>query len=300
MWRDPALGDQGTELSSGRNIRQSFGPLIRDEVTIAAITGGVLCVRIGAQEGIAGAGSVVLVAAGEPFSGETASAEGWSWRVFFPAIATLAALSGENPAGPPQRGPQAAAAPFRLNVALARRLATLHRAVELDEASPEARQQAFAAAMSAALQDGLHPPGWPRRALPGSKGLRQAIDCVHKRFCDPGLTIPDIAAAAGYSQFHFMRSFAAAMGVTVHDYLVQCRLHAARVLLAKGTPAAEVALTVGFADQSHLIRQFRAVFGVTPGAYSEQSRRRSVFRSAAPGVRPAPGTGGGTAVRSKG
>lgn len=287
MWRDPALGLAGTELCCGRNIRQSFGPLIRDEVTIAVVTSGALRHRIKTEEAIASAGHVLLVAAGEPFAGEAASAEGWSWRVFHPDIETLAALSSEVAGGPPALGPQPAAAPLQQNIVLARRLASLHRAIELDADNPEARQQAFTAAMTAALQDGLHPIGWPRRPLPQSKALRHAIERVHARFNDPALAVSDLAAAAGYSQFHFMRSFAAAMGVTAHDYVVQCRIHAARAMLADGTPAAEVALAVGFSDQSHLIRQFRAVHGLTPGQYAEQSRRRAESRPAAPGIRPA-------------
>jgi AraC family chemosensory pili system transcriptional regulator ChpD len=33
-----------------------------------------------------------------------------------------------------------------------------------------------------------------------------------------------------------------------------------------------VASQVGFADQSHLIRHFRAAYGVTPGRYARDSR----------------------------
>jgi AraC-like DNA-binding protein len=46
----------------------------------------------------------------------------------------------------------------------------------------------------------------------------------------------------------------------------------ARSLLLRGWPAARVALETGFADQSHLIRRFKRLVGVTPGRYAERSK----------------------------
>ena len=42
----------------------------------------------------------------------------------------------------------------------------------------------------------------------------------------------------------------------------------ARRLLLDGTPAAEVALRCGFADQSHFNRHFKRFFAVTPMCYA--------------------------------
>jgi AraC-like DNA-binding protein len=273
LWRDPVLGRSGTELLSGSGRR--FGPLIRNEVTIAAVVNGVLRYRIGRREAVAEAGQMVLVAAGEAFAGETA--EGWSWRVFYPDLDTLADMAS-LPAGPPPRGPQPAAG----EEAVVRRLMTLHRAIEANEDNPAARQQAFAEAMGLVLASGKLPPSRPR---PDSRAVRRAIDCVKARFSDPELSVAELASAAGFSPYHFMRCFQAAVGVTAHAYVVQCRVHAARAMLADGMPAAEVATATGFADQSHLIRQFKAVHGVTPGQFAEGCRRRAMPRPAAPGER---------------
>jgi AraC-like DNA-binding protein len=49
------------------------------------------------------------------------------------------------------------------------------------------------------------------------------------------------------------------------------RVFHARQLLSAGHRAARVALAVGFTDQSHLIRQFRRVEGMTPAAFMAQS-----------------------------
>jgi AraC family transcriptional regulator, chemosensory pili system protein ChpD len=71
-----------------------------------------------------------------------------------------------------------------------------------------------------------------------------------------------------------MRSFRAATGLTDHHYVVQLRLRETCNLLARGMSASVVADSVGFADQSHLMRHFRAVYGVTPGSFVRESRSR--------------------------
>jgi len=289
LWRDPVLGVAGTELLTGRFVKRRYTAQIRDEVAIAVFTGGAMHYRVGAAEGVATAGSVLVIPAGEVFAGEAAAEQGWSCRIFYPDVPTLMGLDAELGMASSLRVTGKAAGPLYQDMILARRLAVLHRAIEANEANPLARQQAFAAALSSVLQRCARPAGWPRRLHPDNIAIRRALACLRARFADPELGIGELAAAAGYSPYHFMRRFRAALGVTAHDYVVQCRLHAARGMLAQGHPAAEVAHAAGFADQSHLIRQFRAALGVTPGQFAEQSRKRAASRPAAAGVRPKAG-----------
>jgi AraC family transcriptional regulator len=79
------------------------------------------------------------------------------------------------------------------------------------------------------------------------------------------LTLVELAAAAGVSPSHFKALFKRSTGSPVHRYVVARRVERARALLLEGDAAiAEVALQVGFADQSHLARWMRRVAGVTP------------------------------------
>jgi AraC-like DNA-binding protein len=137
-----------------------------------------------------------------------------------------------------------------------------------------ARQQAFASAMVALLARYARPGRAVRKIGREPQAIRRALDYANARFSEPGLSITQLARAAGLSDYHFMRCFRATTGLTAHQYVLQLRLREARHLLAHDTPPSAVACTVGFADQSHLNRHFRAAFGVTPGQYAKATRRQ--------------------------
>ncbi|BCJ39447.1 hypothetical protein GCM10010168_63050 [Actinoplanes ianthinogenes] len=77
----------------------------------------------------------------------------------------------------------------------------------------------------------------------------------------------ELAGRFGMTRETLIRRFARETGMTPHAYRVVTRLNEARSLLRAGVAPAEVAARAGFADQSHLGRQFRAAFGATPGDY---------------------------------
>jgi AraC family transcriptional regulator len=80
---------------------------------------------------------------------------------------------------------------------------------------------------------------------------------------DEPIEVSALAAMADRSPFHFSRVFKRSVGVTPHRYVVHLRLERAAALLREGQASlAEVAARTGFADQSHLSRWARRVYGV--------------------------------------
>jgi AraC family transcriptional regulator len=73
-----------------------------------------------------------------------------------------------------------------------------------------------------------------------------------------------LARIAGLSPFHFCRVFSRSIGVSPHRYVVHLRLQCAVGLVREGRCGfAEIALHTGFADQSHLSRWIKRVYGVS-------------------------------------
>jgi AraC family transcriptional regulator len=79
------------------------------------------------------------------------------------------------------------------------------------------------------------------------------------------LSLTELAAVTGISPSHFRVLFKQSVGLPVHQYVIKCRVEYAVELLSKGrVKLSDVALSSGFADQSHMSRCMRRVIGLTP------------------------------------
>lgn len=90
---------------------------------------------------------------------------------------------------------------------------------------------------------------------------------------DRGARVGDVEARLGLSPRRFIARFAAATGLTPKRFARVRRFHRMIASLALGRRIdwAAVAAAGGFADQAHLIHEFRAFAGVSPTAYRPRS-----------------------------
>lgn len=95
--------------------------------------------------------------------------------------------------------------------------------------------------------------------------LRRVIEYINDNLAGD-VSLAAIANTIGMSQYYFARLFKQSMGLSTYQYVTQCRMKRAEQLLKqrRDMTIADIARAVGCADQSHLTRQFKRFFGVTP------------------------------------
>ncbi|KJY73054.1 AraC family transcriptional regulator [Vibrio coralliilyticus] len=99
--------------------------------------------------------------------------------------------------------------------------------------------------------------------------LNRAKEFIHDnlhRKC----SVDEIANAANMSKYHFIRLFNEQFGMTPHQYVLGHKINRAKYELELGKNAADIAFQYGFSDLSHLNRNFKNAFGITPNQYQKQ------------------------------
>ncbi|MGB9093403.1 MAG: AraC family transcriptional regulator [Gallionella sp.] len=119
----------------------------------------------------------------------------------------------------------------------------------------------------------------PEMASPGRQPLLRARDLLFEQYAH-AISLDEIAAIAGLSRFHFLKAFTAQFGLTPHAYQIHLRIERSLPLLRQGMSLTQVAETMGFNDQSHYIRHFKRIMGVTPGQYKGKTPVGRVVKTA--------------------
>lgn len=83
----------------------------------------------------------------------------------------------------------------------------------------------------------------------------------------PGLEVQDLARIVGVHPVSLARRYRRHFGISPATAIRRARVDRALADLVVGMELAELAGRGGYADQSHLTREFRALYGVTPGRY---------------------------------
>jgi len=85
----------------------------------------------------------------------------------------------------------------------------------------------------------------------------------------------DLSAVARRSPAHFARSFKQTFGESPHAYVMRRRLEkACHLMMTSSESLSQIALSVGFSDQSHLCKRFKQALSQSP---SNWRREREIF-----------------------
>ncbi|HUF35880.1 MAG TPA: AraC family transcriptional regulator [Gemmatimonadales bacterium] len=143
---------------------------------------------------------------------------------------------------------------------------------------------------SGALGDALEPAAFAVRAARAERVLRERLESrgpgrdgdlaaravALLRRARGGVAVREVAAALGVGERRLERAFAHAVGIGPKALTRVLRLRRAVRAIGRGTAAgprigwAALAHDAGYADQPHLIREFRALAGMTPARYAAE------------------------------
>lgn len=103
-------------------------------------------------------------------------------------------------------------------------------------------------------------PEWPEK-------IKAAVSLIESRYASM-LSLDQLADELQMSKYHFLRSFAAAVGMTPNEYLNRVRIERAMELLRQSDENVEqIAERVGYSSGSYFIKAFRRRTGLTPGTF---------------------------------
>lgn len=209
-------------------------------------------------------GGLFILNPGEPHTGQSAIAEGFTYRALYPTTAHMAQAMAEL--GRPDRLPQFPTARFD-----ERDMAATVRYVHATLASPLApleRETRWLYLLTMLIRR----YGADQVALPVAGAEPRAValarSYLEERYAER-VTLSALAAEAGLSPFHLVRVFQRATGIPPHAYLESVRIRRAQELLERGDSPAFAAYATGFSSQSHFTERFRRIIGVTPARYRQ-------------------------------
>jgi len=177
----------------------------------------------------------------------------------------VAALTRPGGLGAFLAGPAAA---FTDQVVPLGRAISVREAALVDQITAEPDEAARVGLLAAALERAVNPErAGPARQVAGAARLAEANRAVRR--------LGDLSELTGLGPRTLQRMFLQYAGVSPMWVIRRYRLLDAAESVQAGTPVswAEVAAELGYADQAHLTRDFRAAIGQTPAGYASAQPR---------------------------
>ncbi len=261
FWREPQFGN--LELLHARYITHAFSRHTHDTYAIAVIEQGAEEFAYRGETHVTPAGDIAIINPGEVHTGQAVDETGWTYRVLYPDPSILVQAACEA-SGRKQEIPYFPT-PVIQDQQVAQLLLRLHKALEGWNSKLE---QDCRLLWTLAQLITRHADSRPNLKSVGneSHSVKRVRDYLEANYTE-NVTLEQLSAIANLSPFYLLRTFHKQVGLPPHGYLNQVRLVHAKCLLSQGWQISQVAQQTGYADQSHLTRQFKRMVGVTPGQY---------------------------------
>ncbi|MDT3250305.1 AraC family transcriptional regulator [Serratia sp. root2] len=200
-------------------------------------------------------GGTLVLHPDELHDGEAGTREGFQYRMVYIEPALIQKILGGKPlpfiAGGLSDDPRlfAAAQP-------------LLRAMEDPFETLEEEDALYDLAQTLAIVGGQR---YQRRAF-DYQAAEKAREYIHSCF-DKNITLDELSSISGRDRWSLSRDFRVLFGTSPYRYVTMRRLEHCRRRMLAGHNLADISIDAGFADQSHMTRQFVSNFGVSPGRW---------------------------------
>jgi AraC-like DNA-binding protein len=211
------------------------------------------------------AGGLILINPGVVHTGEPVDAQGFELRSLYPTADHMkmaaAELTGRDQA-----------LPFFANIRVddpwvSKSILSLHKSLLEDSTALESESQ-FIWLLTQLIKRYADTPATEQKLGNENQAILKARRYIEDHFSQ-NVSLDTLSRHVALSPYYLLRVFCAEVGMSPHAYLESVRIRHAQRLIRTGKPLAEVAIEVGFSNQSHMTRSFRKIIGVTPGQYAQ-------------------------------
>jgi AraC-like DNA-binding protein len=256
-WLGHAPYEPGIERIEAFFAGHAYDPHRHDTYALGFTISGVQSFDYRGARADSCAGNAIILHPDEVHDGRAGAEHGFHYRMLYiePRL-IMEALAGRTTSLPFVH--QAISSDPRLLNALHLALADLRHPFE-----PLERDKIVTLIADAllALDASLRPPA---SVATSASGVERARTFLDDNF---GRTVPseELETLTGLDRYTLARHFRLLLGTSPYRYLTMRRLDRVKSAIAAGHTLADAAFMSGFADQSHMTRQFKRAFGLTPG-----------------------------------
>ncbi len=261
LWGSPRL--DGVELLSASFRHFAFSKHWHDQLAVGVILQGAEGLDYRGSKVVIPRGQIVTINPAETHTGFAASDGGWHYRMFYFDELLLKRVLQEIPDGisPAIRGPVVD------DPQLFQLLLELHQALEVESFSLAQDSLLETAINQLFLRHG-YSGRYDQEGSDDPQGSQRIRDYLYDNW-ERNVSLEELSGLTGLSRFKLIRSFKRHYSLTPHQFLILLKIRQAKRLLENGVDPTLTALECGFFDQSHLHRNFKRVYGVTPGSLSK-------------------------------
>jgi AraC-like DNA-binding protein len=246
---------EGIERSEAFFFGRPFAPHRHDTYGIGITTAGVQTFRYRGAQWRSLTGQCHILHPDEPHDGAAGTGEGFGYRIvhFDPGLVQQV-LGG--------RGLPFVCSPVLEGSSLPRGFAS--EVWDVDAEVDDVTRTDIVVAVAGLLAAASGGAGRPERlAVAAVFRVRDLIAACPDR----QHTMAELERVSGLDRWTLARQFRAVLGTSAGRFRTHRRLDVVRRKLTAGASLVSASIDAGFADQSHMSRQFKRAYGLTPGAW---------------------------------